>query len=1648
MPKKSTKKTLSSEEKKDKSSHGKSKNLHEEEEEEDYEDNDLEEEENEEEEEDEENDGFIVHEGEDESYGEDNRNIYRDETIFDKHKEKNKKDKKERNHSENNSEEDYSERKESNEAELEDSLNESDLEVAKKQKKKKKLHRVRDIDKDEIMREREDLKSDEENYSRKSSESEIKNRNIKKTRKYSDDSQEYRKERRKKDDFIVYGEQSRPRRERAIEKSVKTQLLEQEIITEEDKAIIEADYPERLLMRYKLEELDTLSQEIKPELEWICEEKNYNDSPIKKKKISTLLEFLKKDFLDIPYIITYKYYIFEHDLTKRELWEIYELDKEYQKLIELKKKVINNFEALEPYLNEKVFLNMRENCIDNAKTIQDLKNMMNFINYNKEKHSLASNKDSEDKNEYQGPIRKSILTVCYNENLDKCCRRFCLEPNDIASNIELIKNKENLSKLLRPPEPECSLSELLGEYKSKNMPDHKIMENISNLIGKEMINHPYIKEFVYEYYRNNCYVSTNPTEEGNKQLDVFHPSFRTKRIRDRPIKTFNDDLFLDILQREKEKLIEINIQIKENEDETKEFKYIFTQALNSEQNDYMEINDVIKQEADALNDDDNMNYNNSSNKSDWYLLRRNVIKIFFESIQKQFIIDIRKELKEKAEDYVIKECSDNFYRLLMSGPYVVNISDLYGNKRKELENRKKDLENKIKDLDNNKKKDKDKKNSEDSKIRGKVNIKEMTELLEKVTQEIQSLDEKDAIFKDDELPKVVSFIYDQSENCTYCVALNQNGELVDEKIFNFHFQKRNLPFLNKQNSNDEKEPLSTEDVSCMKFIEQHKPNLIIIGANDLEARFIKEKITSMTGSKTFNMQQYLFITFGDLSIPTIYSNSPISENEFPKQNMYIKQAISLGRYQQNPLQEILQLWKDDINENYCLKIKLHPMQKYVDQSKLMEKMETKAIEVVNLCGFDINKALEFSHLRNTLQFISGFGPRKAKAFIKQLYAIGKPKTREEILEDKNYGIGSTLGESFINFIKIKTDVTYNNSFEYDGDYNLLDMTRIPIDEYGLAQKLINDVFKKEEINKKQKKKNDDIIDKTQEILRFPDKLNILDINEYIKKQSENLKGIEIDHLKFMLKLIKEELTHPFRDLRDERKDLQQQQIFHLLIGDENFQKGMITIAKVLRIDPEHVQCKLQNDLAAALWFNDILEDSENEKGRKEKIKALFKPGSAFEARIKNIDYRNYKVDLMTKPSEMRTHKNYIPNVEQLSNFFELTDEDRLNLPYINAHSQKNKKYQPRNIKNERFRNISYTECCNQLRNKDIGECIFRPSSMGNNNLTLSYKFYKQIICHLDITEEDKQPGENIGKKLKISNEVYSSLDEILKRYVVPCAQLIKESIKNRKFIHCDTKTDFENTLKEDKKKNTNIINYNYTILKDFPGYIVLGYVPKVNPIYEYIKIKPKGLYFHEQSFSSLDEITNYFKKEYSSEKYREMVRKSVAPTVQYHRSLESHNNISLDESKNYSYSFGGSMGLREGSIYGINRNKQDDRICKICKKQGHIARNCKNRDSYLNEKRRNDRGSSNYIGGKRNRDNRDRGDNYEHKKNWGGWESRDKAHGNNNWNSKDNNDEDSWGHNSKKSDNNKGNDDGWGSDNNENQNNIKTENNNNMDDGW
>jgi transcription elongation factor SPT6 len=643
-------------------------------------------------------------------------------------------------------------------------------------------------------------------------------------------------------------------------------------------------------------------------------------------------------------------------------------------------------------------------------------------------------------------------------------------------------------------------------------------------------------------------------------------------------------------------------------------------------------------------------------------------------------------------------------------------------------------------------------------------------------------DEK--LFKDNNLPRVLSFVFNNNNNITYAVMLNKNGEVIDHFNFNYFHQK----YFSKTDDECKKEQNTIKNI-----IDQQKPDLIIIGANDLKCRYLKENI-----NQHFMEKNKFWVTYGDLSIPRIYANSIYGDNAFPKYNLSLREAVSLGRYIQNPLEEILQLWNENRNKNYCLKLNLHPLQNCVNQSKLIEKLEYKAIEAVNSIGVDINKAFEYPHLRNTLMFVSGLGPRKAQYIIEKISPQNGLANRKELLE-KNI-VGPNVNISCNPFIKVKTDITNINNDKKN--YNLLDMTRIPIEQYKRAKSIISFVLGKKETTQ----------ENIEEILREPKKLEIIDYNNYIKSNIDNPK-INIHELKFYLDLIRTELNNPFSDPRRERKDLKPEQIFHLLIGDENFREGQITVAKVSKVDQQHVFCRLMNGLTATIWIKDIFE--ENEKGTYEEMKERYKEGTVFEARIKGFDPNKFKVDLQTKPSIMRDHKQFL-NIELDEKFNLISDEDTKNNKYIENSKKQHQKYIPRNITMEKFRNVGYSGAREYLRNKEIGECLFRPSSRGHDHLTLSWKFYKFIISHVDIIEQDKLPGATIGSKLIIGDESFSSLYEIIDRYVNPCANYVRNAIQNRKFIHCEKLSDFETKLKEEKQKVLTIINYNFTILPEYP----------------------------------------------------------------------------------------------------------------------------------------------------------------------------------------------------------------------------------------
>lgn len=630
--------------------------------------------------------------------------------------------------------------------------------------------------------------------------------------------------------------------------------------------------------------------------------------------------------------------------------------------------------------------------------------------------------------------------------------------------------------------------------------------------------------------------------------------------------------------------------------------------------------------------------------------------------------------------------------------------------------------------------------------------------------------------------------------------------------------------------------------------------------------------------------------------------------------------------------------------------------KIVNRTKLSEYLESEALKATNLIGVDINKLCEHAHLQSSLQFISGLGPRKAKYLIEKINQSNGILMRNllvvepAILREKVYF-------NCAGFIRVKKTQALMN---YDSDP--LDITRIHPENYPLANKIVKSAM------------DENFKDLPSEaikiILKDPRKIHCLDLQEYIRKSQE--KGNK--YTKFHISFITNEFQNPFKDERPQHSDLASPELFYLLLGDPSFKDGQLAHATVLKVDNSHVKCRLSNDLEASAWFREIFDEEKPDEELVRKMQENYKEGMVIDTRVIKINFNNFKVDLTLKPSKLRSNKQFfdVKNIDQYFDFIE--SEDLINHKFIRESKAQISRYQHRNIQHNYFKNYDYKTTLDFLRKGVIGGFLFRPSSKGNNYLNLSWKFYDNCYAHVEIIEEDKQPGMSISNRLRIGNEYYRSLTEITDRYLKPCEMLVKEVINSRKFFHCDNVEEFEHKIKEEKNVCKNIIVYYFTILSEFPLFIVMGHSAKAGSVVkEYIRVKPNGFYFHNSYFSSIEELSNWFKKNYFSETYRDYVKRMKAPMLEENSSNIIYSkagsvkgdNLSVlndDNALNYDYNSlqntSLNMSLKDNtSSYDKDRNyasgqksrqsrgnfNKANKTCHNCNEYGHFASECQSK---------------------------------------------------------------------------------------------------------
>ncbi|XP_050388044.1 transcription elongation factor SPT6 homolog [Argentina anserina] len=702
--------------------------------------------------------------------------------------------------------------------------------------------------------------------------------------------------------------------------------------------------------------------------------------------------------------------------------------------------------------------------------------------------------------------------------------------------------------------------------------------------------------------------------------------------------------------------------------------------------------------------------------------------------------------------------------------------------------------------------------------------------------------DNDVSSDDEAAPRVMACCWGPGKPATTFVMLDASGEVLDVLY-------TGSLTLRSQNVGDQQRKKNDQE-RVLKFMTEHQPHVAVLGAANLSCFRLKEdiyeiifKMVEENPRDVGHDMDGLTIVYGDESLARLYENSRISSDQLPAQSGIVKRAVALGRYLQNPLAMVATLCGPG---REILSWKLNPLENFLTQDEKYTMIEQVMVDVTNQAGLDINLAISHEWLFAPLQFISGLGPRKAAFLQRSLVRSGAIFTRKDFLT--THGLSKKVFVNAVGFLRVRRSGLAASSSQF---IDLLDDTRIHPESYILAQELAKDVFEADGAND-----DEDAMEMAIEHVRDrPTYLKNLDVEAYAKsKQRENKIQTFGD--------IRRELIHGFQDWRKKYEELSQDEEFYMISGEteDTLAEGRIVQATVRRVQAQRAFCALESGLTGILTKDDYSDDSRDISDLSERLNE----GDILACKVKSIVKERYQVFLVCRESEMRNNRNQ--NMKNLDTYYH---EDRRSLQTEQEKARKEKElakkhFKPRMIVHPRFQNITADEAMKFLSDKDPGESIIRPSSRGPSYLTLTLKVYDGVYAHKDVVEGGKEHKDitsllRIGKTLKIGDDTFEDLDEVMDRYVDPLVSHLKAMLTYRKFRR-GTKAEVDELLKLEKLEFPMRIVYCFGISHEHPGTFILTYIRSTNPHHEYVGLYPKGFKFRKKMFDSIDRLVAYFQK--------------------------------------------------------------------------------------------------------------------------------------------------------------------------------------------
>ncbi|KAK7746295.1 Transcription elongation factor spt6 [Cytospora paraplurivora] len=582
-------------------------------------------------------------------------------------------------------------------------------------------------------------------------------------------------------------------------------------------------------------------------------------------------------------------------------------------------------------------------------------------------------------------------------------------------------------------------------------------------------------------------------------------------------------------------------------------------------------------------------------------------------------------------------------------------------------------------------------------------------------------------------------------------------------------------------------------------------------------------------------------------VARLYKDSPRALAEHPTLGSLTRYCVALAHYLQNPLKEYAALGKDIISLTF------HPCQNLLPLDKLTRCLETAMVDMVNLCGVDINEAVKDPYTANLLPYVSGLGPRKAQAVIKGINMNGGVvNSRDELVGDPDNNklpvVGPKVWDNCASFLFIEYDTSNPQS-------EPLDNTRVHPEDYELGRKMAADALELDEEDVKAETDENGPGAIVRKLFREDEqeKVNELVLEEY----AEQLEQQYSQRKRATLETIRAELQAPYEELRRHFMTLNADEIFTMFSGEtkESLAEGMIISVNVRIVKDDFAIVRLDCGIEGRIEAHDASYRST--------VKDVLSVGQTVQAKLIEMDRKAFLAKLSVREDVLRRpyrrHLDFDRSMwdsrQEEDDKEELMEKDR-----TTGRTQ-------RVIKHPLFKPFNAIQAEEWLGSQASGEVVIRPSSKGNDHLAITWKVADGVYQHVDVLELQKENEFSVGRLLRVGGKhTYTDLDELIVEHVKGMARKVAEMMQHEKFQK-GSKAELEKWLTTYMDANPNRSSYAFCIDNKHAGYFWLCFKATRNSrvMGWPVRIVPNGFEFLKNQYPDMRSLTNGFKMRYNNE---------------------------------------------------------------------------------------------------------------------------------------------------------------------------------------